>query len=185
MERKRLQIVHAPHKSPQAKLVKLADKLYNLRDLHRVVPKWVLKFKYPGWFKKKHNLTFIQVLVRRKSTRIFYLGILCGTWFERFKQSLRIQTRWNPCHKRCQSFIPSKRSCREIKIFVDFLLQIKYLQIRANVFIFPHKWFHIILYCHIHWQKSHKEHLIYIMSIVQITLQDTNVSFVSTKKSIR
>ena len=41
MERKRLQVVHAPHKSPQAKLVKLADKLYNLRDLDRVLPEWV------------------------------------------------------------------------------------------------------------------------------------------------
>ena len=37
-ERKRLQIVNASHKSPRAKLVKLADKLYNLRDLHRVIP---------------------------------------------------------------------------------------------------------------------------------------------------
>ena len=32
-ERKRLQIVHAPHISPRAKLVKLADKIANLRDL--------------------------------------------------------------------------------------------------------------------------------------------------------
>ena len=30
-ERKQLQITHAPHSSHQAKLVKLADKLYNLR----------------------------------------------------------------------------------------------------------------------------------------------------------
>ena len=37
-ERKRLQIEHAPHKSHKAKLVKLADKLYNLRDLSRAVP---------------------------------------------------------------------------------------------------------------------------------------------------
>ena len=37
-ERKRLQIVNAPNKSSRAKLVKLADKLYNLRDLDRVVP---------------------------------------------------------------------------------------------------------------------------------------------------
>ena len=37
-ERKRLQIEHAPHKSHKAKLVKLADKLYNLRDLSRTVP---------------------------------------------------------------------------------------------------------------------------------------------------
>lgn len=37
-ERKRLQVVHAPGKSRQAKLVKLADKLYNLRDLQRQMP---------------------------------------------------------------------------------------------------------------------------------------------------
>ena len=37
-ERKRLQVVNAPKKSKEAKLVKLADKLYNLRDLDRVVP---------------------------------------------------------------------------------------------------------------------------------------------------
>ncbi|KAJ0001828.1 hypothetical protein NQD34_001624 [Periophthalmus magnuspinnatus] len=37
-ERKRLQVEHALHCSPQAKLVKLADKLYNLRDLQRVSP---------------------------------------------------------------------------------------------------------------------------------------------------
>ena len=32
-ERKRLQIEHAAHASPQAKLVKLADKICNLRDV--------------------------------------------------------------------------------------------------------------------------------------------------------
>jgi len=37
-ERKRLQIVHAPHSSYEAKLVKLADKLYNLRDLEKETP---------------------------------------------------------------------------------------------------------------------------------------------------
>ena len=37
-ERKRLQIEHAPHVSHKAKLVKLADKLYNLRDLSRATP---------------------------------------------------------------------------------------------------------------------------------------------------
>jgi guanosine-3',5'-bis(diphosphate) 3'-pyrophosphohydrolase len=35
MERKRLQIEHAPHASYKAKLIKLADKLYNLKDLKR------------------------------------------------------------------------------------------------------------------------------------------------------
>ncbi|CAD5115734.1 DgyrCDS4680 [Dimorphilus gyrociliatus] len=37
-ERKRLQIENAPKKSKEAKLVKLADKLYNLRDLNRATP---------------------------------------------------------------------------------------------------------------------------------------------------
>ncbi|XP_037650361.1 guanosine-3',5'-bis(diphosphate) 3'-pyrophosphohydrolase MESH1 [Sebastes umbrosus] len=38
LERKRQQVEHAPHCSRQAKLVKLADKLYNLRDLNRCTP---------------------------------------------------------------------------------------------------------------------------------------------------
>ncbi|XP_005989823.1 guanosine-3',5'-bis(diphosphate) 3'-pyrophosphohydrolase MESH1 [Latimeria chalumnae] len=37
-ERKQLQIAHAPHSPREAKLVKLADKLYNLRDLNRSTP---------------------------------------------------------------------------------------------------------------------------------------------------
>ncbi|KAL4613256.1 guanosine-3',5'-bis(diphosphate) 3'-pyrophosphohydrolase MESH1 [Arapaima gigas] len=37
-ERKQQQVEHAPHCSHQAKLVKLADKLYNLRDLNRCTP---------------------------------------------------------------------------------------------------------------------------------------------------
>lgn len=37
-ERKRFQVEHAPHASHKAKLVKLADKLYNLRDLKRTTP---------------------------------------------------------------------------------------------------------------------------------------------------
>jgi len=37
-DRKRLQIEHAPHCSRRAKLVKLADKLYNLRDLAHSAP---------------------------------------------------------------------------------------------------------------------------------------------------
>jgi len=37
-ERKRLQIVHARHATKQAKLVKLADKLYNIQDLERCLP---------------------------------------------------------------------------------------------------------------------------------------------------
>jgi len=50
-ERKRLQIVHAPHASTEAKLVKLADKLYNLRDLERAPP--------PNWSKERKEEYFI------------------------------------------------------------------------------------------------------------------------------
>ncbi len=39
VERKRGQIAHAPYLSKEAKLVKLADKLYNFRDLQRMPPK--------------------------------------------------------------------------------------------------------------------------------------------------
>lgn len=45
MARKQLQIEHAPHCSHKAKLVKLADKLYNLRDLNRSTPK--------GWSERR------------------------------------------------------------------------------------------------------------------------------------
>ncbi|KAM5170021.1 guanosine-3',5'-bis(diphosphate) 3'-pyrophosphohydrolase MESH1 [Mantella aurantiaca] len=38
MRRKQLQIEHAPQCSQRAKLVKLADKLYNLRDLNQGTP---------------------------------------------------------------------------------------------------------------------------------------------------
>lgn len=37
-ERKRLQIEHAKETTREAKLVKLADKLYNLRDLEQTLP---------------------------------------------------------------------------------------------------------------------------------------------------
>jgi len=36
--RKRLQVEHAPHLSPRAKLVKLADKICNLRDIRAAPP---------------------------------------------------------------------------------------------------------------------------------------------------
>jgi len=50
-ERKRLQIVHTPHISTEAKLVKMADKLYNLRDLQRATPK--------GWSSQRKHEYFI------------------------------------------------------------------------------------------------------------------------------
>ena len=53
-ERKRLQIEHAPHISRRAKLVKLADKICNLRDIAASPPaKWSLERKqaYFDWAK--------------------------------------------------------------------------------------------------------------------------------------
>src|SRR3989440_8411935 len=53
-ERKRLQVEHAPALSPEAKLVKLADKLVNLRDVDQRPPaKWDLarRREYFEWAK--------------------------------------------------------------------------------------------------------------------------------------
>jgi guanosine-3',5'-bis(diphosphate) 3'-pyrophosphohydrolase len=53
--RKRLQIEHAPHASHEAKLVKLADKICNLRDIVSTPPAdWSLQRKqeYFDWAKK-------------------------------------------------------------------------------------------------------------------------------------
>jgi guanosine-3',5'-bis(diphosphate) 3'-pyrophosphohydrolase len=38
-ERKRLQVAHAPHLSPRAKLIKLSDKICNVRDVMYAPPK--------------------------------------------------------------------------------------------------------------------------------------------------
>jgi len=57
-ERKRLQIVTAPHKSDRGKAIKLADKIYNLRDLQRTVPVgWSLERaqQYFSWAQKVTN----------------------------------------------------------------------------------------------------------------------------------
>ncbi|XP_055536868.1 guanosine-3',5'-bis(diphosphate) 3'-pyrophosphohydrolase MESH1 isoform X2 [Wyeomyia smithii] len=51
LERKRLQIEHAAGSSPQARLVKLADKIYNLRDLQRCRPE--------GWTEKRCRQYFV------------------------------------------------------------------------------------------------------------------------------
>jgi GTP diphosphokinase / guanosine-3',5'-bis(diphosphate) 3'-diphosphatase len=49
-ERKRLQIERAPHSSPQARLVKLADKICNLRDVSAAPPAhWPLE-RRRGYF---------------------------------------------------------------------------------------------------------------------------------------
>ncbi|KAK7791834.1 hypothetical protein R5R35_001249 [Gryllus longicercus] len=65
-ERKRLQIVHAIESSPQAKLVKLADKLFNLRDLNRATPE--------GWNEERVHEYFVwakKVVVGLKGTNTY------------------------------------------------------------------------------------------------------------------
>jgi len=54
-ERKRLQVQHAPHLSPGAKLIKLADKICNLRELNAQDPAgWTRerKLEYIDWGEK-------------------------------------------------------------------------------------------------------------------------------------
>ncbi|CAG8760884.1 8361_t:CDS:2, partial [Acaulospora morrowiae] len=46
----RLQVVTTPHKSKKAKEVKLADKLYNLRDIQRSVPRNWSKSRVQEYF---------------------------------------------------------------------------------------------------------------------------------------
>ncbi len=50
-DRKRLQIEHAASSSPRAKLVKLGDKLHNLRDLERTTP--------VGWSEQRKREYFV------------------------------------------------------------------------------------------------------------------------------
>ena len=54
-ERKRLQVEHAPHKSPRARQIKLADKITNIQNLIRYPPTdWSLERKreYLDWSKR-------------------------------------------------------------------------------------------------------------------------------------
>ena len=49
-ERKRLQVEHAPHKSREAKLVKLADKISNVRAIaDSPAPDWTAQREYLQW----------------------------------------------------------------------------------------------------------------------------------------
>jgi guanosine-3',5'-bis(diphosphate) 3'-pyrophosphohydrolase len=57
-ERKRLQIVHAPHLSPRAKLIKLADKTANITDITATAPApWSVQRKreYLDWAEQVVN----------------------------------------------------------------------------------------------------------------------------------
>lgn len=51
-ERKRLQVVNAPHKSDEAKLIKIADKMSNIRDIAHTPPTewpWQRCWDYLDW----------------------------------------------------------------------------------------------------------------------------------------
>ena len=71
-ERKRLQIVHATSASPRAKLVKLADKLYNIRDLERETP--------VGWTgeRKQQYFEWASKVISSKNQARFYTTLVLG-----------------------------------------------------------------------------------------------------------
>ena len=50
VERKKLQIVKAPTKCPEAKLIKIADKLHNMRDLKKLPPPTWSDKRVQGYF---------------------------------------------------------------------------------------------------------------------------------------
>jgi guanosine-3',5'-bis(diphosphate) 3'-pyrophosphohydrolase len=55
VQRKRLQIEHAPYKSTRAKLIKLADKICNVSDIHRSPPSnwsYQRRLEYLAWTEK-------------------------------------------------------------------------------------------------------------------------------------
>uniref|UniRef100_A0A1B6LLC0 Guanosine-3',5'-bis(diphosphate) 3'-pyrophosphohydrolase MESH1 n=2 Tax=Graphocephala atropunctata TaxID=36148 RepID=A0A1B6LLC0_9HEMI len=74
-KRKDLQVIHARTSSPQAKMVKLADKLYNLRDLDRSLPKgWTeeRRREYYDWaFQVCEGLRGINPKLEEKLDRFF------------------------------------------------------------------------------------------------------------------
>ncbi len=55
-EQRRLQVEHSPFICPKAKLVKLADKLYNLRDLERSDPVGWTKERVQEYFEWSANV---------------------------------------------------------------------------------------------------------------------------------
>lgn len=55
-KRKQLQIDHAKSSSYEAKLIKLADKLYNLRDLEKETPTGWTKHRVQEYFKWSKNV---------------------------------------------------------------------------------------------------------------------------------
>jgi guanosine-3',5'-bis(diphosphate) 3'-pyrophosphohydrolase len=78
-ERKELAVKNACHKSHKAKLVKMADKIYNLRDLARVLPE--------GWTEKRREEYFVwaqKVCVQCYKANDALAAILQGMFTEFF-----------------------------------------------------------------------------------------------------
>lgn len=59
-DRKRLQIEHAPHSSREAKLVKLADKIHNLRDLETTTPVGWTDERVREYFQWSYKVSAVQ-----------------------------------------------------------------------------------------------------------------------------
>ncbi|XP_055381069.1 guanosine-3',5'-bis(diphosphate) 3'-pyrophosphohydrolase MESH1 [Condylostylus longicornis] len=83
-ERKRLQIVNAKKSTHKAKLVKLADKLDNLRDLKECLPE--------GWTEERRNQYFVwakQVVDNLRGTNEYIEKFLDDIFYERGLQLMK------------------------------------------------------------------------------------------------
>lgn len=76
-ERKEMQVTNAPHKMHEAKLVKLADKLYNLRDLTRATPVGWSEARVHEYFKWSsrvcHGLIGTHALLEAKVDQVLWV----------------------------------------------------------------------------------------------------------------
>lgn len=131
-ERKRLQVVHAKHSSYEAKLVKLADKLYNLRDLKRCAPE--------GWTDvRQSQFTFYLVFTASFSPFTFATGSMQRVLS--MVQRSRRQFAWNERSpgKGARRNIPTPKFIMNTNvqtIFISFFMDQKYNWITNTFFHF-------------------------------------------------
>lgn len=98
--RKQLQIEHAPNLSREAKLVKLADKLYNLRDLKKSIPiGWTservteyFKVKYFYKFYRNYRTNYINITSQHFFSML--VGESCCRWMSSNKFQFRKRIRY-------------------------------------------------------------------------------------------
>lgn len=82
-ERKRLQVESCPHKSVKARLVKMADKIYNLRDLNRVKPQGWSDERVHEYFEWAQKVTNGKLSVSvQQLTYSFTLATYRLSWIE-------------------------------------------------------------------------------------------------------